>query len=118
MNPKSVNANNCEANGYFLTYRADNEIEQAVWTFTVEKISEQLRDRKVRASNVLDNLETIHTLVHDVVELVKEEDQKQHKDMDGAFNDKQVESYVWMATVACLSWYNKTIKNMKNKKNN
>jgi len=92
-----------------MTSNADNENEHRVFNAAVEFISKKLKSNKIRSSNVLDNLETISTIVKDAIQVIKEA----QGPTDEAIDDtKANEAYAWMVMSACLSWYNQISKRL------
>jgi len=132
MNHKSVNANNKSMNGFFLTSRGDNEQEQFIFQKLVASLSKNLKDNKIRSSNVLENMNMLSPIIYEAVGVIKQAKQEYLRNSSSAFDsgardtsaqdtsthdndceDSEV-AQAWMTCFACLSWYNQLSKKKTN----
>ena len=115
MDSRSVNYNNRKRNGFFLTASKpddkDGGGEHVVYDGTVKMIFEKLKESKIRASNVLDNLENLETIAQQVEDKVR--------DLCDANNvsEEGLKAFVWLVVVACVSAYHERIQRVYYEKN-
>ena len=112
MDPRIVNNNNRNANGFFLTHKRSDDPtahkgEHAVYSAAVKFVSEQLKDSKIRSGNVLDSLELLEGIADKTLSLVAAECAKQRVENTGS------RAYVWLIVVACLSTYHERIRRIR-----
>lgn len=103
MDPRPVNANNRECNGFFLTSKkpgSGNDGEHKVLTAAVKVASEALKAEKIRPSNVLRCLPKLEAIAAQTAKATAEACEANGIETDGAT------AYAWLTITACLSWYN------------
>ena len=103
MDPRPVNGNNREHNGFFLTSKkpgSGNDAEHAVLTAAVKVASEALKTEKIRPSNVLRRLADIETIAAATAEATRK------ACADNGLETAGSTAYAYLVVNACLSWYN------------
>ena len=103
MDPRPVNGNNREQNGFFLTSKkagSGNDAEHAVLAAAVKVASEALKEQKIRPQNVLRRLADLDTIAEATAEAVHKACEDNGLDTAGST------AYAYLVINACLSWYN------------
>jgi hypothetical protein len=108
MYSRFVNGNNRHANGYFLTTSRPTDAalapEHVVYDDAVKFVSEQLKERRLRPSNLLANLDAIETLAFDAESIINESCIREGVVRGGNL------AYAHLVIVACLSAYNEKLE--------
>jgi len=111
MDPRFVNGNNRNANGYFLTHKRAGtdgaEKEHEVYQAAVKFISDKLKEHKIRSANVLDSLEILESIADEALVVVRD------KCKTVRVKDSGSRAYVWLIVVACLSTYHERIRRIR-----
>jgi hypothetical protein len=106
MDPRPVNGNNREHNGFFLTSKkpgSGNDAEHAVLTAAVKVASEALKEQKIRPSNVLRRLADLEVIADATARATHKACQDNGLDTAGST------AYAYLVINACLSWYNERV---------
>ena len=110
MDHRFVNGNNRAANGFFLTSSRDaSPGEKKVYEEAVKCASRGLFDRKLRSSNVLQNLALFDQLTSDVEGVIDAVSK------DANFEVANKTAYAYLVTMACMSAYSAKIRHMMSK---
>ena len=113
MDPRMVNGNNREANGFFLTTgredpkNATSRGEHAVLRAAVQLVSDGLREHKIRSINVLDHLEDLEAIAEATEPKLAEVCKA------NGVSEAGLKAYTWLTVVATISAYHEKIQRLR-----
>lgn len=113
MDPRMVNGNNREANGFFLTTGREDARdptsrgEHAVLRTAVQLVSDGLREHKIRSVNVLEHLEDLESMADDIEPKLLEVCKA------NGISESGIRAYTWLTILATISAYHEKIQRIR-----